>query len=165
MSEDLASHPQLEPVRDAVAARFGPALTGAVFRRGELTLRLAKDELRSALEFLKSELGFDTLEDIVGLDSSGPAPTGPRRFSVLYLLRRAPGPLRLRVEVEAAEDESLPSAVPVFRSANWAEREIFDMFGVRFEGHPDLRRIYLDEDFKGYPLRKDFPLAGNDDGV
>ena len=67
--------------------------------------------------------------------------------------------------VDVGEGESLASAVPLYRSADWAEREAFDMFGVRFEGHPDLRRIYMPDEFEGHPLRKDFPLAGRNGGA
>ena len=165
MPEDLASFPDLKDVQEALASRFGPALAGSAFRLGELSLKLAKEELRPALEFLKFELGFETLDDIIGLDNSASAPAGGARFSVLYQLRRAPGPLRLRLSVDLAENETVASAVPVYRSADWAEREIFDLLGIRFDGHPDLRRIYLPEDFTGFPLRKDFPLAGDTDGV
>jgi NADH-quinone oxidoreductase subunit C len=165
MPADLASFPELKAVVDALAVRFGPAIFETAFQLGELCLKIAKDELLPALEFLKSRLGFGTLDDIIGLDNSRSAPAGGKRFSVLYQLRRSPGPLRLRVAVDVAEDESVASAVPVHRSADWCEREIFDMLGVRFDGHPDLRRIYLSEDFAGFPLRKDFPLAGDDDGV
>ncbi len=165
MSEDLASRPELKAVQEAMAFRFGPALIETAFQRGELTLKIAKDELRPALEFLKSRLGFDTLDDVIGLDNSRSSPAAGKRFSVLYQLRRAPGPERVRIAVDAAEDETVASAVPVFRSADWSEREIYDMLGIRFDGHPDLRRIYMSEDFTGYPLRKDFPLAGDDDGV
>jgi len=165
MPEDPASPPDLQTVREAMAARFGEALLEAKVSLGELSLRIARDELRSALEFLKTGLGFDTLEDVIGLDNSASAPADGKRFSVLYQLRRAPGPLRLRLAVDAAETETVASAVPVFKSADWGEREIYDLLGIRFDGHPDLRRIYMSEDFAGHPLRKDFPLAGDTDGV
>jgi len=165
MPEDLASRRELKAVQEAMAARFGPAVIETAFKLGELTFKIAKDELRPALEFLKSRLGLDTLDDIIGLDNSRSVPAGGKRFSVLYQLRRAPGPLRLRLAVDLAEDETVASAVPVFTSADWGEREIYDMLGIRFDGHPGLRRIYLSEDFAGHPLRKDFPLAGDDDGV
>ncbi len=165
MPADLASFPDLKAVQEALAVRFGPAIFETAFQLGELSLKIARDELLPALEFLKSRLGFDILDDIIGLDNSRSTPASGKRFSVLYQLRRSPGPLRLRLAVELAEDETVASAVPVHRSADWCEREIYDMLGIRFDGHPDLRRIYMSEDFAGFPLRKDFPLAGDDDGV
>jgi NADH-quinone oxidoreductase subunit C len=165
MPEDLASRPEMKAVQEAVALRFGPALIETAFQGDELTLKIARDELQPALEFLKSRLGFNTLDDVIGLDNSRSAPAGGKRFSVLYQLRRAPGPVRVRLAVDLAEDETVASAVPVFTSADWSEREIYDLLGIRFDGHPDLRRIYMSEDFAGHPLRKDFPLAGDDDGV
>ncbi|MGZ5495774.1 MAG: NADH-quinone oxidoreductase subunit C, partial [Candidatus Aminicenantales bacterium] len=84
---------------------------------------------------------------------------------VVYRLFKFPGAVRARLAVEVGDGESLPSAVPVYRAADWAEREAFDMFGIPFEGHPDLRRIYLPDDFEGHPLRKDFPLAGRTGGL
>jgi NADH-quinone oxidoreductase subunit C len=165
MPEDLASFPDLEAVHEALAARFGATIGEATLRLGELSLKIAKDDLRRVLEFSKSRLGFDALDDVIGLDNLRSAPAGGKRFTVLYQLRCTPGPLRLRIAVDVAEDETVDSAVPVYRSADWCEREIYDMLGIRFEGHPDLRRIYMSEDFAGYPLRKDFPLAGDSDGV
>ncbi len=164
MREDHASPPELEQVREALAVRFGPVIIETAFRMGEFSVRIGRHDLRPVLEFLKTGLGFEILDDIIGLDNSASAPAG-QRFSVLYQLRRGPGPLRLRVAVDVAEDEDVPSAVPLFRSADWGEREIYDMLGIRFDGHPDLRRIYMSEDFAGHPLRKDFPLAGGTDGV
>jgi NADH-quinone oxidoreductase subunit C len=165
MPEDLASSPDLKAVQEALAVRFGPAVFETAFKLGELSLKIARPELRPALEFLKSRLGFDLLEDIIGLDNFRSAPAGGKRFSLLYQLRRATDSLRIRIAVDAAEDETVESAVPVHKSADWAEREIYDLLGIRFDGHPDLRRIYLPEDFTGFPLRKDFPLAGDTDGV
>ncbi len=164
MPEDHVSPPELDAIREALAARFGPAIIETAFRLGEFSVRIGRDDLRPVLEFLKTGLGIETLDDIIGLDNSVSAPAA-KRFSVIYQLRRGPGPLRLRVAVDVAENETVPSAVPLFRSADWGEREIYDMFGIGFDGHPDLRRIYMSEDFAGHPLRKDFPLAGGTDGV
>jgi NADH-quinone oxidoreductase subunit C len=80
-------------------------------------------------------------------------------------LFRFPAGPRLRIEVAVADGASLPSAVPVYPAADWAEREIFDMFGIAFEGHPGLTRIYMPDDFRGHPLRKDFPLEGEPGGL
>ena len=117
-------------------------------------------DLRPVLAFLRNEQGFNALNDIIGLDNANAPVAGRPRFSVLYQLYKFPDALRIRVVTDAAEDEPLPSITGLYKSADWAEREIFDMFGLRFDGHPGLTRIYLGDDFKGHPLRKEFPLAG-----
>ncbi len=165
MPEDPADRPGLRELPAALAGRFAGAVLAAVVDGGELSVRLSKDSLASALRFLKEEAGFNALEDIAAFDNFGAAAEGGQRFTVVYRLYRFPGALRARVAVDVGEGESLASAVPLYRSADWAEREAFDMFGVRFEGHPDLRRIYMPDEFEGHPLRKDFPLAGRNGGA
>jgi NADH:ubiquinone oxidoreductase subunit C len=96
------------------------------------------------------------------LDHPSPLGEGRKRFSVLYQLYRFPGFQRVRLVVDLDEGEPVDSIVPLYRAADWAEREIFDMFGIPFAGHPDLRRIYMPDEFVGHPLRKDFPLEGNE---
>jgi NADH-quinone oxidoreductase subunit C len=165
MSEDQADRPELRELLAALAGRFAGAVLASVVDEGELSVRLSKDALASALRFLKEEAGFNALEDIAAFDNLGAAAEGGQRFTVVYRLGKLPGALRARVAVDVGEGESLASAVPLYRSADWAEREAFDMFGVRFEGHPDLRRIYMPDEFEGHPLRKDFPLAGRTGGA
>lgn len=152
---------------EALTGRFaGPGLDAAA-DEGELSVRLAADALPAVLRFLRDERGFNAFEDLAVFDNLAAvaAGGGGARFTVVYRLYRQPGADRARLAVDVAEDGSVPSAVPVFRAADWAEREAFDMFGVRFDGHPDLRRIYLPDDFEGHPLRKDFPLAGRTGGL
>jgi NADH-quinone oxidoreductase subunit C len=165
MPEDQADRPELRELPAALAGRFSGAVLASVVNEGELSVRLSKDALASALRFLKEEAGFNALEDIAAFDNLGSAAEGGQRFTVVYRLCKLPGALRARVAVDVGEGESLASAVPLYRSADWAEREAFDMFGVRFEGHPDLRRIYMPDEFDGHPLRKDFPLAGRTGGA
>jgi NADH-quinone oxidoreductase subunit C len=165
MPEDQADRPELRELLAALAGRFAGAVLASVVDEGELSVRLSKDALASALRFLKEEAGFNALEDIAAFDNLGSAAEGGQRFTVVYRLGKFPGALRARVAVDVGEGESLASAVPLYRSADWAEREAFDMFGVRFEGHPDLRRIYMPDEFEGHPLRKDFPLAGRNGGA
>jgi NADH-quinone oxidoreductase subunit C len=165
MPEDQADRPELRELLAALAGRFAGAVLASVVDEGELSVRLSKDALASALRFLKEEAGFNALEDIAAFDNLGSAAEGGQRFTVVYRLGKFPGALRARVAVDVGEGESLASAVPLYRSADWAEREAFDMFGVRFEGHPDLRRIYMPDEFEGHPLRKDFPLAGRTGGA
>jgi NADH-quinone oxidoreductase subunit C len=165
MPAERADHPDLRQALESLIGRFADAVLAGGVDNGELTVRLMKEALASALRFLKEETGFNALEDIVVFDNLRAPGEGGKRFTVIYRLCKFPGELRARVAADVDEGESLASAVPLYRSADWAEREAFDMFGVRFDGHPGLRRIYLPDDFEGHPLRKDFPLAGRDDGV
>jgi NADH-quinone oxidoreductase subunit C len=165
MPDAAADRPDLRPALDALSARFAGEVLSIAVEKGEITVRLEKAGLVPVLRSLKEELGFNALEDIIVLDNLRTAGERGKRFTVLYQLCRFPGADRVRLAVDVGEDETLGSAVPVYRSADWAEREAFDMFGVRFEGHPGLRRIYTADDFEGHPLRKDFPLEGRDGGV
>jgi NADH-quinone oxidoreductase subunit C len=165
MPEPAADRPDFRRALDALAGRFPGAVLSSGVEKGESAVRLRKDDLEAVLRFLKDELGFNVLEDIIVLDKVRTAVEGEKRFNVLYQLYRHPGSDRIRLVVDVGENEALASAVPVYLSADWAEREAFDMFGVRFQGHPGLRRIYMPDDFEGHPLRKDFPLAGRDGGL
>jgi NADH-quinone oxidoreductase subunit C len=152
---------------EALTGRFAGSAVDAAADNGELAVRLAAGSLSAMLRFLKDERGFNAFEDLIVFDNLAAvaAGGGGARFTVVYRLCRFPGVDRARLAVDVAEGASLPSAVPVYRAADWAEREAFDMFGVLFDGHPDLRRVYLPDDFEGHPLRKDFPLAGRTGGV
>src|SRR5262249_39911021 len=126
--------------------------------RGEITLKLA-DAARIAdvCSFAKTDLGFDYLVDITSIDHYGSDP----RFSVVYHLFGYRHHFHLRLKVAISEEKSeLPTVTGVWRAADWHEREIYDMMGLRFRGHPDLRRILMWEGYPYFPLRKDFPLAG-----
>jgi NADH-quinone oxidoreductase subunit C len=164
MPDARADSPALREVLASLEARFPDDLSGSASDKGELAVRVRPSGLAPVLRFLKSELRFGSLQDMIGLDR-GPVPAeGTPRFAVLYQLYRFEDHVRIRIAVETDGNEPLDSAVAIWRSADWAEREIYDMFGLRFAGHPDLRRIYLEETFEGYPLRKDFPLGGTNDG-
>jgi NADH-quinone oxidoreductase subunit C len=125
---------------------------------GELTVTVERDGIIKFLEFLRedSQCRFETLVDLCGADY----PTDPERFEIVYHLLSMRLNQRIRVKVRTDEATPVPSATAVFPVANWYERETFDMYGVIFAGHPDLRRILTDYGFDGYPLRKDFPLTG-----
>ncbi|TAL38437.1 MAG: NADH-quinone oxidoreductase subunit C [Spirochaetes bacterium] len=159
MMEDLESSPVLTRVHDALAARYPESLSEWTFEKGELTAIVRSDALVEVLVCLKGELGFIALNDMIGLDNMNIG-DGRKRFSVLYQLYRFPAADRIRLRVDIGEGETLPSIYFLYRSSDWAEREIYDMFGIVFKGHPDLRRIYMPEEFDGHPLRKDFPLEG-----
>jgi NADH-quinone oxidoreductase subunit C len=125
--------------------------------RGESTLELAIAEIEPACKFAKEELGFDFLSDISGVDNFGDEP----RFEVVYELYSMKSNVHLRLKTRASEDLlEVPSVVHLWATANWHEREVYDMMGIRFSNHPDLRRILMWEGYPYYPLRKDFPLEG-----
>ncbi|MFV0243532.1 MAG: NADH-quinone oxidoreductase subunit C [Qingshengfaniella sp.] len=125
---------------------------------GELTVQVTLASLPGFLEFLKTDqtCRFSSLVDITAVDY----PARERRFDVVYHLLSMYQNQRIRVRVEVREDEMVPSAVDIYPAANWFEREVFDMFGLLFSGHPDLRRLLTDYGFRGHPLRKDFPTTG-----
>jgi NADH-quinone oxidoreductase subunit C len=125
----------------------------------EPVLQVSKDELTGLLTHLRDNknLRFRQLIDILGVDY----PKRENRFDVIYLLLSHEFNNRITVKVSIKVNESVPSVVPVFPVANWFEREAFDMYGITFMDHPDLRRILTDYEFEGYPLRKDFPLSGH----
>lgn len=126
--------------------------------RGELTAIIEPGSVVGALTVLRddSALLMSTLVDICGVDYPGREP----RFDVVYHLLSMPFAARLRLKLRVDEGQTVPSVTGVHPSADWYEREVFDMYGIEFEGHPDLRRILTDYGFQGHPLRKDFPLTG-----
>ncbi len=129
--------------------------------RGEVTHTIKKESILGVCHSLKSEPEFkmNALSDLIGAESGESCP----RFEVIYQLLSMESRMRLRLRVRVKENEEIDSVTKVWRSAGWAEREAYDMFGIVFKGHSDLRRIYLPEDFDGFPLRKDFPLRGYKD--
>ncbi len=126
--------------------------------RGELTMHIVLSSIPSLVEFLKTDktCRFSTLVDLTAVDY----PAREARFDLVYHLLSMYQNHRIRLKAQVREDEMAPSITRVHRSANWFEREIFDMFGVIFTGHPDLRRLLTDYGFRGHPLRKDFPTTG-----
>jgi NADH-quinone oxidoreductase subunit C len=126
--------------------------------QGELTMHVALSSLVRFVEFLRDDGNgkFSTLVDITAVDH----PSRETRFDVVYHFLSMYRNHRIRLKVAVREDEMVPSIIAVHPSANWFEREVFDMFGILFSGHPDLRRILTDYGFRGYPLRKDFPTTG-----
>ena len=125
---------------------------------GELNIDATLSSIDGFIDFLKSDPAcrFSTLVDITAVDY----PTRPKRFDVVYHLLSMYANHRIRLRVAIREDEMVPSIIEVYPAANWFEREVFDMFGILFSGHPDLRRILTDYGFRGHPLRKDFPTTG-----
>tara|TARA_X000001036_G_C20493816_1_gene730926 strand:+ start:229 stop:846 length:618 start_codon:yes stop_codon:yes gene_type:complete len=124
----------------------------------ELLLEINEEVLIETVQFLKSndKCKFKQLIDIVGVDY----PEHEKRFQLIYLLLSHENNLRIKIKIQFHIDQKINSITKIFPSANWMEREVFDMYGVKFKNHPDLRRILTDYGFKGHPLRKDFPLTG-----
>ena len=139
-------------------AKFGDSISEAAEFHGEVTVQLADaEQIVAVCGFAKKELGFDYLVDISSLDNYGEDP----RWTVVYHLRGLGHGGELRLKTAVSEEKSeLPTIIEVWRTADWHEREIYDMMGIRFRGHPDLRRILMWEGYPYFPLRKDFPLAG-----
>ncbi len=125
---------------------------------GELLVHVESSNLYSTILFLKtnSDCKFKQLIDILAVDY----PNNEKRFKIYYLLLSHENNLRIKVTINFSVDEKISSITKIFPSANWMEREVFDMYGIKFKNHPDLRRILTDYNFKGFPLRKDFPLTG-----
>jgi NADH-quinone oxidoreductase subunit C len=147
---------------EELASHLDNTLQGTILRReiarGELTLVVAPQKIAEVLTTLRqdSQCLFEVLIDICGVDF----PERDKRFDVVYHLLSPRRNQRIRVKCETDEDTAVPSVVDVFPAANWFEREAYDMYGILFSGHPDLRRILTDYGFQGHPLRKDFPLTG-----
>jgi NADH-quinone oxidoreductase subunit C len=141
-----------------IKTKFGDLISEPAGFRGEITIKLANAErIADVCEFARKELIFDYLVDISSLDNYGEDP----RWTVVYHLRSLANGCELRVKADVGEEKSeLPTVTGVWRTADWHEREIYDMMGIRFRGHPDLRRILMWEGYPYFPLRKDFPLAG-----
>ena len=147
---------------DEVRARFGGAVVESHEHRGDHTVVVERDAVRDVLAFCRNAvaLQFDMLMDLTAVDYARfPGREDGARFEVVYHLYSLAHNHRLRVKVRVDEDDPVvPSAVPLWPIADWFEREVWDMFGVRFDGHPDLRRLLLYESFVGHPLRKDYPI-------
>ena len=148
----------LDTLGKTVAGAFGPAVTGHAVAYGELTLTAQAPDIVSVLRFLRddSRCLFWCLIDITAADW----PSRERRFDVVYHLLSPKHNARIRIKVETDETTPVPSVIEVFPNADWYERETYDLYGVLFTGHPDMRRILTDYGFEGHPLRKDFPLTG-----
>jgi NADH-quinone oxidoreductase subunit C len=141
-----------------VAKAIGPTLLGSKIEYGELTLETDTRHIEDVIRFLRDdpECRYISFIDICGADYPG----REQRFDVVYHLMSPYKNHRIRVKVMVGEDETIPSVSALFKGAEWFEREAYDMYGILFTGHPDLRRILTDYGFEGHPLRKDFPTTG-----
>jgi NADH-quinone oxidoreductase subunit C len=139
--------------------RFGSEITEWKEQWGELTVVVRPEAIVKVCRFVRDEPGleYNFLSSVTSVDLGMEADP---RFEVVYHLYSLPQRHRLRLKVRVNEDELVPTVTGVWRAADWYERETYDFFGIEFEGHPDLRRIMMPDDYEGYPLRKDFPLRG-----
>ena len=148
----------LQELGGYIAEKLGASVTGVTFAYGDLTVLAEASDIVSVLTFLRddADCAFVCFIDICGVDY----PEREKRFDVVYHLLAPYKNRRIRVKVQADEETPVPRVIEVFPSANWYEREAFDLYGILFSGHPDLRRLLTDYGFAGHPLRKDFPLTG-----
>ena len=148
----------LQALSDHIAGALGPAVVERTIALGELTLVVQASDIVFALTFLRDDpaCAFRNFIDICGADY----PSRAERFDVVYHLLSLRHNARIRVKVRTDEVTPVPSVIEVFPAANWYERETYDLYGILFSGHPDLRRLLTDYGFEGHPLRKDFPLTG-----
>ncbi len=152
MSADLTE------LSDYITKKLGASVSGATLAFGELTLLTTVNSIVDVLTFLREDAkcAFISFIDIAGADY----PARANRFDVVYHLMSPTQNTRIRVKLETDEDSTVPSVTGVFAGADWFEREAYDMYGILFTGHPDLRRLLTDYGFEGHPLRKDFPTTG-----
>jgi NADH-quinone oxidoreductase subunit C len=157
--------PSLDLLQAALGAALGDRIRKQTLDRGQLTVEIGAEDLVGAAARLRDDaaLGFSELLDLIGIDYQGydSSRDGPR-FAVVYNLLSMTNNWRVRLRVHCPDDDfpGLESVIPVWPSANWYEREAFDLYGIVFRGHPDLRRILTDYGFMGHPFRKDFPIMG-----
>jgi NADH-quinone oxidoreductase subunit C len=148
----------LDKLGEAIAAAMPGAVTGHSVANGELTIAALAPDIVKVATFLRDDerCRFWGFVDVTAVDWPG----RERRFDVVYHLLSPKNNVRIRVRIEVEEGAAVPSIISVFPGANWFEREIYDLYGVVFTGHPDMRRLLTDYGFEGHPLRKDFPLTG-----
>ena len=148
----------LNELSDYITKKLGTSVSGATLAFGELTLLTTVNSIVDVLTFLRDDAkcAFISFIDIAGADY----PARANRFDVVYHLMSPTQNTRVRVKLETDEDSTVPSVTNVFIGADWFEREAYDMYGILFTGHPDLRRLLTDYGFEGHPLRKDFPTTG-----
>ena len=146
-----------EVAKEALKKKCNPIEISDDFN--QLQISISADQILDVVDFIKNDEAceFRQITDIAGVDF----PDRQKRFDVIYHFLSFKHNSRLRIKIIIGEDESIPSITSIFPAANWFEREAFDMYGIQFKDHPDLRRILTDYGFEGYPLRKDFPLSGN----
>ena len=149
---------KLQKLEKTINSELSTKVQNSSIQNDELLIEVKENDILDVIQFIKSNenLKFKQLIDIAGVDY----PENKKRFELVYLLLSHENNLRIKVLIRFQIDQSICSLTKIFPSANWMEREVFDMYGIKFKNHPDLRRILTDYGFKGHPLRKDFPLTG-----
>lgn len=143
---------------EKLQANFSSSILDVMQDRGQWIVTINKAAIIDVLRFLKSECSFEMLTDVTAIDYLGKS---DERFMVVYQLTSVAFKDRIRLKAPVSEEDCvIESATQVYASANWLEREVYDLFGIRFSKHPDLRRILMPDDWEGHPLRKDYPLQG-----
>ena len=147
----------IEVAKEAIKKNCSPIEISDDFN--QLQISISTNQILDVVDFIKNDEAceFRQITDIAGVDF----PERKKRFDVIYHFLSFKHNIRLRIKITTSEDETISSITSIFPAANWFEREAFDMYGIQFKDHPDLRRILTDYGFEGYPLRKDFPLSGN----
>ena len=155
MSQDL------KKIEKLINSELSSKIQNSLIENEELLIFINENNLIDVIQFLKSNENckFRQLIDIAGVDY----PNDEKRFQLVYLLLSHEHNLRIKVSIRFQVDQNISLLTKIFPSANWMEREVFDMYGIKFKNHPDLRRILTDYGFKGHPLRKDFPLTGHNE--
>jgi NADH-quinone oxidoreductase subunit C len=149
---------KLEKIEKVISSELSSKIQSSSITNEELLVEIGENDLVDIVQFLKSDANckFKQLIDIAGVDY----PENEKRFELVYLFLSHENNIRIKLSIKFQIDQAISSLTKIFPSANWMEREVFDMYGVKFKNHPDLRRILTDYGFKGHPLRKDFPLTG-----
>lgn len=147
---------QIDGLKDTVSKALGDHLVEAHEEHGELLFTVHRGSIEDALRILRDDHEYQQLMEIAGVDY----PSRPERFEVVYMLLSVTKNSRIMVKCTASEDTPVPTVTTLWPNAGWLEREVFDMYGVLFDGNTDLRRILTDYGFEGHPFRKDFPLTG-----
>ena len=146
--------PARDGIIDEVKAAIGDAFLSAKDAVGEVSIDVARDRIADVIRTLRDRFEYQQLMEIAGVDY----PERVERFEVVYHLLSIPNRARLRLKVRVADGDRIPTVQGVWRSAAWLEREVYDMFGIIADGHPDLRRLLMPEDWEGHPARKDYPV-------
>ena len=149
---------KLQKLEKAINSELSSKISNSKISNNELLIEISENDLVDVVQFLKSNENckFRQLIDIAGVDY----PENERRFALVYLFLSHENNIRIKLLIKFETNQVINSITKIFPSANWMEREVFDMYGIKFKNHPDLRRILTDYGFKGHPLRKDFPLTG-----
>ena len=149
---------KINKIEKLINAELSSKISGSEIQFNELLFKTSIGEIMDVIKFLKLDdrFKFKQLIDIAAIDY----PNEEKRFELVYLFLSIENNIRVKISIKFETNEKIPSIVKIFPSANWMEREVFDMYGIKFINHPDLRRILTDYNFKGHPLRKDFPLTG-----